>query len=237
MARPKSRKRGSHVKKQKAAVPPLMEDIEFEDVMRDATAVEEVLEKETDRGCALVGGAALEQVLGGLLNAFIVNDRAVAREILDSPNAAGRTFSARTHLCRGIGLLSGDLYHDINSVRYIRNQAAHFDFRRKRGFNFTFEREDIAARCREFRSVPKDCVDLVGPREIFQILVVIVVACLAEYAICSRMLSINVGESFSREMLLELVPKMKISRYIKHGFREEGLVKGGMRRPRRKRRS
>lgn len=196
------------MKKRKSAptqAKPFIPDLQFEAVTDEAAAIWDRLSAETPRGCALVAGAAVDEVLGALLTAFFVNDNDLYRALLHAPGAPIGTFSARALLCRAIGLISDDLFRDIESVRYVRNQAAHFD-RRKHGHEFSFERSDIADRCRNFRSVPIEFSRQLQVRELFEAFVGMAATCLAEHAIISKVTADNVGEAFAREMLLELVP-------------------------------
>jgi len=196
-------------------------DIEFEALMDKAALVEDLLDAETDRGCALIAGAALDEVLGGLLRAFFINDSEICNALLHNPNAPVSTFSARALLCRGIGLISDDLYHDIDTVRYVRNQAAHFDRRRKHGHDFLFQRQDIADRCRRIRSFPGDLLERFPPRQIFEIFVGMSTACLAEHAILWKVTADNIGEKFAREGMFDLVPKMNLKSHIRKALKKQ----------------
>ena len=196
-------------------------DEEFEKTMDEAAFIQELLKKETDRGCALVAGAALEQVLGGLLTAFFVNDDNLYKDLLHNPTAPISTFSARIRLCRGLGLLSEDVYHDLETVRYVRNQAAHFDKRKKLGFNFSFARQDIADRCSGIRSFPADLLQRFSARRVFEIFVGMSAACIAEHAILNKVMADNAGETLAREFLYELVPKMNLKGHIRKVFKKQ----------------
>ncbi len=199
----------------------LVLDIEFEAMIDKAAVVEKLLDAETDRGCALIAGSALDEVLCGLLSAFFTNDSKICNSLLHKPNAPVSTFSARALLCRGIGLISDDLFQDIDTVRYIRNQAAHFDRPRRHGHDFSFQRQDIADRCRSIRSFPRDLLERFPPRKIFEIFVGMSTACLGEHAIIDKVLADNVGEKAARECMFELVPKMNLKGHIRKVFKKE----------------
>ena len=198
-------------------------DLEFEQLIDKAALVEDSLREETDRGCALVAGAALDEVLGGLLAAYFVKDEEICNALLHNPNAPLSTFSARMRLSRALGLISQDLYHDIDTVRYVRNQAAHFDRRRKHGHDFSFKRQDIADKCRGIQSFPADLVARFHPRKVFEVFVGMSAACLAEHAICWKVTADNVGEEFARKGMLELVPKMNLRGHIRKALKKESV--------------
>ncbi|NTX07051.1 hypothetical protein [Myxococcus sp. CA040A] len=83
-----------------------------------------LLEAETDRGTALVGAAFLEEKLGSLLGAFIIDDAKLEKALLEGTAPLG-TFSARTKACEALGLLRHDTCRLIDRVRNIRNKFAH----------------------------------------------------------------------------------------------------------------
>jgi hypothetical protein len=60
---------------------------------------------ESDRGCALLAAAFLDERLGDLLRAFFVDDATVADGLLDGIGALA-TFSARIDLAFLLGLIS-----------------------------------------------------------------------------------------------------------------------------------
>jgi hypothetical protein len=187
-------------------------DQKFTDAIDASAEIEARIRSESDRGCALVCGAAIEEVLGGLLTAYFGN--AEISEALLGPSRPLSTFSSRLYLCRGIGLLSDDLYRDIDSVRFIRNQAAHFDRRKGHGHDFDFTRQDIADRCRGLRSFAPTMTRRCKPRNLFERFAAMLVACLAEHAAIWKVTSDNVPVSFVREGMLDLIPKMRIKKYL-----------------------
>jgi hypothetical protein len=201
----------------KRLVPPLkpfLPDLAFEAVTDEAAAVWDRLSDETPRGCALVAGAALDELLGALLTAFCTNDDDLYKALLYAPGAPLGTFSARILACRGIGLITDDLFRDLETVRYVRNQAAHFDRRRQHGHEFSFERSDIADRCRNLRSVPTEFLQTLSARELFESFVGMAASCLAEHAVLWKVTADHIGEAFAREGMFELVPNMKLKNHI-----------------------
>lgn len=197
--------------------------LEFAAITDQASAICHLLNKETDRGCALIGGAALDEVLGALLTTFFIDDKDVCKSLLHSPGAPNGTFSSRILLCRGIGLISDDLYRDIDIVRHIRNQAAHFDRRRNHGHDFTFRRQDIADKCHTFRSIPSEVLDQLPARGAFETFVSLAAALMGENAIIWKASS---DKFLARQMLMEFVPKIgvKVKRHLNTILKSNGGI-------------
>jgi DNA-binding MltR family transcriptional regulator len=107
-----------------AKASPPREETEEEAIERLA-----VLFKESDRGCALVGGAILDEALADLLRAALAPDTDANLFGQDSVLGA---FSSRIKLAKAIGLINATDFHDLDLVRKIRNDAAHFA--KERGF-------------------------------------------------------------------------------------------------------
>ena len=84
----------------------LVIDSAFKNLIDRSSLVGDLLRKETDRGSALVAGAALDEVLAGLLTVYLLKDKEIIKALFDNANAPISTFSARIWLCRGIGLIS-----------------------------------------------------------------------------------------------------------------------------------
>ncbi|WP_194869557.1 hypothetical protein [Myxococcus sp. AB025B] len=101
------------------------------------------LSLETDRGCALVAAAHLDQALGKLLRAFFVDDPSTADEFLGNNRPLG-TFSSRIQACLLLGLLRKDQCRDLDLIRKVRNEFAHLSER------LSFESPKIRDRCKSF---------------------------------------------------------------------------------------
>jgi len=92
----------------------------------DSTRFVEDLQKETDRGAALVAAAFADNVLESMLRSFFVDDKKVMDGVL-SPNGTGGTFSARIGLAYCLGLIGKQHLNDLSIMRKIRNEFAHLD--------------------------------------------------------------------------------------------------------------
>lgn len=80
------------------------------------------LNAETDRGCALMAAAYLENRLELLIKAFLIEK---ADDDLFNFNGAFGTFSSKIHVAYALGLIPNNLYKDLDILRRIRNEFAH----------------------------------------------------------------------------------------------------------------
>lgn len=104
---------------------------------------------ESDRASALLGAAYLDEILGELIESFLVDDE-TTRSLLSSnrPYAPLGTFSSRILAAFCLGLIDRVQYKDLSSIRRIRNQFAH----QLQGLSFQDE------------SIEKECNKLVAYR-------------------------------------------------------------------------
>ncbi len=103
-----------------------------------------ILMGESDRGCVLVGAALVDECLASLLRTAFIDEVADKLLVGDRPVSS---FSARCHVARAIGLIDAKEYADLDLVRKVRNEAAHFE--KKRGFDTGFSNEVTKGRCLE----------------------------------------------------------------------------------------
>lgn len=100
------------------------------------------IDRESDRGLAVLGAAYLHECLGWLIASFLVKNATkadgTAKWPLESP-------AARIRAAYYMGLISGDEHHDLEKINQIRNQFAH-DPR-----VLSFSEADIARECNELR--------------------------------------------------------------------------------------
>ena len=102
--------------------------------------------EESDRGCALVAGALVDEHLRDYLAAYFETD-GIAKLVLDEQNAPAGTFSARIKLAFAIGVIGKEWYDGLEILRGIRNEAAHFETKRGRGFDTGFGNRAVRDRC------------------------------------------------------------------------------------------
>jgi mannitol operon repressor len=80
--------------------------------------------KENDRGTALLAGSILEDLLGDILQSFLIDDK-VTVDLLNEPNSPLNTFYSKARMSFASGLIDQEEYDEINIIRNIRNEFAH----------------------------------------------------------------------------------------------------------------
>jgi hypothetical protein len=80
--------------------------------------------KETARGTALAAAAFLDDLLEGVIAAFLISNRS-SDELRKGFNAPLGTLSARVAACHAMGLISEQEFQECELVRKIRNEFAH----------------------------------------------------------------------------------------------------------------
>ena len=110
--------------------------------LEEVLAFRASLSSETDRGCALMAGAYLDDQLQRLLRRSLVDDKVVSDKLLGGFGPLG-TFSARIDFCYALGLLSPMATRDLHLIRKIRNEFGHT------ATPLTFDCPSISARCTE----------------------------------------------------------------------------------------
>jgi DNA-binding MltR family transcriptional regulator len=83
------------------------------------------LKKESDRGCALVAAAYLENEINELLGGFFVEQGARARAALFDFNGPVGTFSSKIKMSAALGLIPEEIHSSLDLIRKIRNEFAH----------------------------------------------------------------------------------------------------------------
>ncbi|MEK3747877.1 MltR family transcriptional regulator [Paenibacillus sp. FSL E2-8871] len=100
------------------------------------------LDKETDRGCALMAAAFLDELLKKLLEKYMVNEPNSFKELFTGSGGLS-SFSSKINLSYLLGLISEKSKRDLHIIRKIRNEFAHsMEI-------IDFEHPPIASRCRE----------------------------------------------------------------------------------------
>jgi len=87
-----------------------------------------LLRKETDRGCAMIVASHLDYMLGELLKAYMTQDEANQQEFTQFFTDTGLlgTFATRIKLARYLNIISSELRKDLDTIRRIRNDFAHY---------------------------------------------------------------------------------------------------------------
>jgi len=86
--------------------------------------VHQILRKETERGCVLVGAAFLDEKLKELINKVATGSNKAKKELFDAMGPLG-SLSAKINLAYCFGLISQEARHDLHTIREIRNKFAH----------------------------------------------------------------------------------------------------------------
>ncbi|MBS2020456.1 MAG: hypothetical protein JST00_46795 [Deltaproteobacteria bacterium] len=109
MSRKKAKAKDTNQIRKRARKP--MPHVQSDDQMR--AHLSKQLHDETDRGCALVGGAMVDEALGQLIQECMIVGK------------APKNFGERLRLAQSFGFISENEHADIDDIREIRNGAAH----------------------------------------------------------------------------------------------------------------
>lgn len=113
----------------------------YRSVTLAAQAFRATLTGETDRGCALMATAHLDDRLRELLRCRLVDDRKIAEEALHHSGPVG-TFSSRIDFAYLLGLIPKNARRAMHLMRDIRNKFAHI------AGPLTFDDPAIVDQCR-----------------------------------------------------------------------------------------
>ncbi|WP_098743521.1 MltR family transcriptional regulator [Paenibacillus sp. EZ-K15] len=103
------------------------------------------LTPESDRGCALLAVAFLDNLIQKLLQKYFIDNKQVVDNIFTGTGALS-SFSSRIELAYLLGLISPDTRRDLNLLRKIRNEFAHsMEI-------LSFQDQRIEARCKELKN-------------------------------------------------------------------------------------
>lgn len=125
---------------------------------------------ESDRACALVLAANLDNRLRVLLSSFFIKITSDYEKQIFEGNGCLANFSSRIKMSYASGLLANSEHHDLNIIRKIRNYFAHKEH------GWSFQTQDVKDRCLSFAMIaqirqeyPELTIDLTNPRTVFQI--------------------------------------------------------------------
>lgn len=117
------------------------------EMFRRITDFRNTLINESDRGCALMSAAYLDECLGRLLRSYFIDDTKVINKLFDYNGACG-TFSSKIELAYGLGLIPKNVRLDLTLLRRIRNDFAHVSK------VICFDDDPIKSRCYELKLYP-----------------------------------------------------------------------------------
>jgi mannitol operon repressor len=108
------------------------------------------LQRESDRGLALIASANIEKQLSQVLHSFL-RETATARLLLEGALSPLSSLSAKLAACHALGLIDDFEYREINLIRKIRNKFAHSSEA------LTYSSLEVSSLCQELRSdLPDD---------------------------------------------------------------------------------
>ncbi|MCE7982443.1 MAG: hypothetical protein DYG89_14715 [Caldilinea sp. CFX5] len=99
------------------------------------------LEAQTDRGAAIIGASLIDKQLEEAIRVRLLCNSATKE--LFKLSGPMHSFSAKINLAFALGLYGSHVYNDLNLIRKIRNDFAHFEI----PINFTTQ--SISNRCSE----------------------------------------------------------------------------------------
>jgi hypothetical protein len=115
------------------------------------------LNKESDRGIALVATSFIDDLLKRTLKAFLIKGK-LTNTLFDGMSAPLSTFAARIAMAHALGLISDQEAADADRLRSIRNRFAH-------DMHVSFTDEKVAAECKKLILAAHDYGKVVvGPR-------------------------------------------------------------------------
>lgn len=128
--------------------------------LKEVIQFRQLLNQETDRGCALMAAAYLEVSLEKLIKKYLVQDSKLHKAIFSSKgNGILSSFSSKIDIAFLLGLITSEVKRDLDLLRRIRNDFAHSPAQ------LTFESQSIKNRCEQLLN---DGVNPVGnPRDKF----------------------------------------------------------------------
>jgi DNA-binding MltR family transcriptional regulator len=108
--------------------------------------------KETERGAALAAAAMLDELLGRIIETFLIPNKG-RKALLDGFNAPLGTFSSRIASSFALGLLSEIEYRECELIRKIRNEFAH-------QIKVSFKTEKVVSLCAQLQVSAKSYGDV-----------------------------------------------------------------------------
>ena len=127
------------------------------------------LSGESERACAIVGVAYLDDLLGVLLEHYLIENQDAYRDLLDPDNinAPLSSFGARVTMAYALGLVSHSQFGALRKLKKIRNRFGH-------DIDMSFSDAQVASLSLELKALIPGLHyldDPPGPREVFQAVV------------------------------------------------------------------
>jgi mannitol operon repressor len=139
------------------------------------TSYYDQLKSESDRGCAIIGGAMIDQSLSKLIAKYLIDDQPAVDELLE-PHGRPSSVYTRVSLAYCLGLVMKNQVKDIIVISRIRNYFAHnLDAA-------SFENEEVMKMCDEIKWYFETAYatdEEKSPRKYFQVAVAMLIYNLA----------------------------------------------------------
>jgi hypothetical protein len=124
------------------------------------------LSGESERACSIVGIAYIDDLLGQVIEHYLLENKEAYKELLnpENINAPLSSFGARISAAYGIGLISKSDLDALRKLKKVRNLFAH-------NINLSFRDDEVKPHCIRVKQLLKDLhytSDSPSPREIFQ---------------------------------------------------------------------
>lgn len=104
------------------------------------------LEKESDRSAVIIVSAWLNDVLENYIQIIFRYDKVILSSLFDSEGILG-SFSSKIKVAYLLGLFERTVFNDLNAIRKIRNDCAHFRE------NFSFRIKTAKAVCNSLETI------------------------------------------------------------------------------------
>lgn len=101
------------------------EEYRLNELLKSIELLKSEISSISDRACAIVCSAYLDDLLESIIFSFLTNASATQNRQLTSQNGPLSTFSSKIVLAYRLGLISKKEFDDLNLVRKIRNLFAH----------------------------------------------------------------------------------------------------------------
>lgn len=110
------------------------------------------LNKETERGVALVAAAMVDDQLGRTIEAFLIPNKGSAA-LLEGFNAPLGSFASRIAAAFALGLISEEEHRECDLIRKVRNEFAH-------QVRVSFQTDKIVSLCAQLQMVAQPYGDV-----------------------------------------------------------------------------
>src|SRR5215216_1518415 len=90
----------------------------------DLTGMAARLQRESDRGCALIVASWVDDALTDFLKAYLVQDAKIIDDLFRPMGPLG-SFSAKISMAYLRGLIDRTMFDNLNTIREVRNDFAH----------------------------------------------------------------------------------------------------------------